>query len=100
MFIPYPARVKQPTLKVSPEEKRRRAAVQADLMVKVQAHADMVAATVISRLSPSMEWSERYDLFKSVEAEIGKVPTGGDPLVMGGYMPLFRQDALRKVRNA
>ena len=100
MFIAYPARVKQPTLKISPEEKKRRAAAQTALMTKTQAHADLVTATVISRLSSTMEWSERYDLFKIVEAEIGKVPTGGDSLVMGGYMPLFRQDALRKVRSA
>jgi len=100
MFIAYPARVKHPTMKISPAEKARRIEAQWALMQRTQLHADLVVEAVLARLEAGMDWDARLAVFKAVEAEMGKIPTGGDDLLAGGHMPLFRQAALRQVRGA
>jgi len=98
MFIPYGAKVKHPTMKLTAKEKADRNARQAAKLSGFQAHADLVAEAVLTRINPTMTWEERLETFKAVEAELGRVQTGGEELFTGGYAPLFRQGVYARMR--
>ncbi len=98
MFIPFGAKVKHPTMKLTAAEKAARITRQVEKLARFQAHADAVAAAVLPLVNPTMTWEERFTVFKAVEAELGKVESGGEELFAGGWAPMFRQGALAKVR--
>jgi hypothetical protein len=100
MFIPYGAQVKHGSFKLTPAEKAARISHQAAKLAAFAAHADLVGTTVLARITPTMTWEERLEVFKEVEAELGKVATGGEELLTGGTAPMFRQGVFARMRWA
>jgi hypothetical protein len=98
MFIPYGAKVHHGSTKLTAAEKAARNARQVEKLAGFAAHADRVAEVVLPRINPSMTWEERLEVFKAVEAELGRVQTGGEELYTGGYAPLFRQGVYARMR--
>ena len=98
MFIPYGAKVHHGSTKLTAAEKAARNARQVEKLAGFQAHADRVAEAVLPRINGSMTWEERLETFKAVEAELGRVQTGGEELYTGGWAPLFRQGVYTRMR--
>ena len=98
MFIPYGAKVHHGSTKLTAAEKAARNARQVEKLAGFAAHADRVAEVVLPRINPSMTWEERLEVFKAVEAELGRVQTGGEELFTGGYAPMFRQGVYARMR--
>jgi hypothetical protein len=98
MFIPFSTPVRHGSMKLTAKEKAARNANQVAKLARFQAHADLVAETVLPRINGSMTWEERFEAFKAAEAELGKVATGGEELFTGGWAPMFRQGALNRIR--
>jgi len=98
MFIPYGAKVHHGSTKLTAAEKAARNARQVEKLAGFAAHADRVAEVVLPRINPSMTWEERLETFKAVEAELGRVQTGGEELYTGGYAPMFRQGVYARMR--
>jgi hypothetical protein len=98
MFIPYGAKVHHGSTKLTAAEKAARNARQVEKLAGFAAHADRVAEVVLPRINPSMTWEERLEVFKAVEAELGRVQTGGEELYTGGYAPMYRQGVYARMR--
>ncbi len=98
MVIPFSTPVRHGSMKLTAAEKAARNARQVEKLARFQAHADKVAAAVLPLVNGGMTWEARFEIFKAVEAELGKVETGGEELFTGGWAPLFRQGALNKIR--
>jgi hypothetical protein len=98
MFIPFGAKVKHPTMKLTAAEKAARNARQVEKLAGFAAHADRVAEAVLPRINPAMTWEERLETFKAVEAELGRVQTGGEELYTGGWAPMYRQGVYARMR--
>ena len=98
MFIPYSAKVKHGSTKLTAAEIAARNAQQVAKLARFQAHADIVASVVLPQIDGSMTWEQKMEVFKETETVYGKVATGGEELFTGGWAPMFRQGALAKVR--
>jgi len=98
MFIPYGAKVHHGSMKLTAAEKAARIAGQVEKLAGFAAHADRVAEAVLPRINPTMTWEERLEVFKAVEAELGRVATGGEELHTGGWAPMYRQGVYARMR--
>jgi len=98
MFIPFGAQVKHSNMKLTAKEKAARNANQVAKLARFQAHADLVAETVLPLINGAMTWEQKMEAFKAVEADLGKVATGGEELFTGGWAPMFRQGVLNRLR--
>jgi len=99
MFIPYGAKVHHGSTKLTAAEKAARNARQVEKLAGFAAHADRVAEVVLNRINPAMTWEERLEVFKTVEAELGRVQTGGEELFTGGWAPMYRQGVYARMRS-
>ena len=98
MVIPFSTPVRHGSMKLTAAEKAARNARQVEKLAGFAAHADRVAEAVLPRINGSMTWEERLEVFKAVEAELGRVQTGGEELFTGGWAPMYRQGVYARMR--
>lgn len=99
MFIPYGAKVHHGSTKLTATEKAARNTHQIEKLARFAAHADLVAEAVLPLINPTMSWEERLEVFKAVEATLGRVATGGEELHTGGWAPMYRQGVYARMRG-